>query len=258
MERQNIVVRHPSAWQGDVSDFFTSMSPSKNVTLTITIHVYGPLRSDEDWTRVDKDPADEDFSALDTEYHTRVLDPLMRTWISTIKSTFPAPQRGCSDDDKLAKLIFDFDITPPTDIDRMARNRLAQAEPRTLTRLAALLRATFCAHATSLEGVISGSPCWCRLQEQEHCIAALPPGRSYPAKRESHMQATLDELRAHWLDESMKNFAGYELEERKRIGDPTVEDFKGHFDSEGRRCLRLAKEHWEDAHWGGSGVDEEE
>ncbi|KAK4621859.1 hypothetical protein CLAFUW4_06753 [Fulvia fulva] len=47
----------------------------------------------------------------------------------------------------------------------------------------------------------------------------------------------------------MGHFSGYFLEERKRLK-PNLETLKGHFDKRAMKCLRLAKEHWDDEHWG--------
>lgn len=258
MEEQNIIIRDPSAWRDEISKLFSRDASLENITLTVTIQVYGPLRDEEEWTRVDRNPWDEELADYDENYHIRILNPLTQEWVSAIRSTFEASGLSHGERDKHSKITFNFDIAPPTDIDRFARGRLAHSEPRILTRLSSLLRSTFRPHTASLEGTISGSPCWCQLQERESCIAILPRGRSYPIKRESHVQARLDELRAHWLDESMQNYAGYELEERKRIGSPGIEQLRGHVDKEGLRCLRLAKEHWDDAYCEGGENEEED
>lgn len=258
MEVQHIAVRDPSTWRDEISKVFTRNASLENTTLTVTIQVYGPLRDEEEWARVDRNPWDEEVSDYDDKYHIRVLNPLTQDWVSAINSTFEASELPRGEGDKLSKVTFNVDITPPTDIPRFARGRLGQSEPRILTRLSSLLRSIFRPHAVSLEGQISGSPCWCQLQQRESCIAILPPGRSYPVKRESHVQAKLDELRAYWLDESMQNYSGYDLEERKRIGSPGIEQLRGHVDKEGLRCLRLAKEHWDDAYWKEEGDEQED
>lgn len=255
MERQKITVHNPSRFSDEISKFFSGASRLEQSVLTITICVYGPLRSDEEWTRVEKHPVNEASSEQDTKYDTRVLQPLIQEWASAMKSTAGLPGIERVEEDKLSKVIFDFNMTPPTDIDETARRKLSQSEPRTITRLSVLLHASFRSSAISFEGVVSGSSCWCSLQQQEKYIAAFPKGQSYPMRRESHMQEKLNYLRAHWLDESMEHFGGYPLKDRKKIGDPSIEVLKAHCGEDGIRCLRLAKEHWEAPHWKEVDVD---
>lgn len=110
-----------------------------------------------------------------------------------------------------AALRFIVDITRPLMPDPNATNFI-QYEARALMRITGLLHSKF-RDRGALEGTIIGAPCWCLLNESEKHIA-LPKGRSWPVSRASHVKA----------GDSRSNAAA--------------------------TCVRLAREHWDDEHWG--------
>lgn len=95
-------------------------------------------------------------------------------------------------------------------ISNPSRPNFVPYEAQGLARMTNVLRSVFHAREMTLEATIVGAPCWCLLQEAERNVV-LPKGQSWPVSRASHVRSAADK---------------------------------------GETCLRLAREHWDDEHWG--------
>lgn len=91
-----------------------------------------------------------------------------------------------------------------------SRPNFVPYEAQGLARITNVLRSIFHGQEMMVEATLIGAPCWCLLQEDERNIL-LPKGQSWPVLRTSHVISATDK---------------------------------------GDTCLRLAREHWDDEHWG--------
>ncbi|KAK4621858.1 hypothetical protein CLAFUW4_06752 [Fulvia fulva] len=197
MALSEVDIPEPSQWNthfAAASNCLADGSPTN-----VTIHLYGPLISDEDWIRVDE----SDFARpFDPTHHSKVVKPVVDNWIKVIRETKiqPSHYKTQSQEDSPEQsdntLRFTLDVTQPLDIDNSTRHLLLQHEARSTVRIAALLNKIFRPVGRQLEVSVKGARCWCTLREKERHVV-MPKGLSYPVDRASHMQEQMEYMRAN-------------------------------------------------------------
>lgn len=202
----------------------------------IRLHLYSSLL-EEGWDIIETQDWQEKAGR-----GRKVIDPIYSLWATAIREVPLPPSFSIRAPDLQLEFVFDI-LRPP----HMASFFPAEFEHRGLHRITSLFKHKF-KSVGKLSATLQNAPCWCKLAETEKHIA-LPKDQSYPIIRESHGHDGIQWIKEHWRDPAHHNavFGGSQLryEERLKV-DFNPDDHKGSFD---RKCLKLAREHWDDEYW---------
>jgi hypothetical protein len=215
------------------------LSPSATLPTIIEIHLYHKLFEDS------LDKAQIQKWAESGQWERKVIDLIFSEWADAIKgAALPALPKE-NPPLHQPRICFIFDVRGPS---HLADKFIVRHDAPGLHRITALLERRLRQLGT-VEATISGVECWCKLQKMLKHIA-MPQGKSYPLYRESHGKREVEEVRAKWRDPEYSNavmLGGSRLSyEERSVSDFNWEDHKGLFE---RKCLKLAREHWDDEYW---------